>query len=107
MTTMIATIDDVIDFLQKHKEKGYKYAIIAPDPVGGWSAPSRKRKYYQANFAVARDVFAKDDLMNLMNTAGFAVFLYKDTSLFDEDTKAYFEEADSASASSSSQEGRS
>lgn len=55
MTTIIATIDEVIDFLQKHKEKGYKYAIIAPDPVGGWSAPSGRRKYYQANFAVARD----------------------------------------------------
>jgi len=106
MTTMIATIDEVIDFLQKHKEKDYKHAIIAPDPVGGWSAPSKKRKYYQANFAVARDVFAKDNLMNLMNAAGFAVFLYKDTSLFTEDTKAYFEEAEPVSSSSSSQEVR-
>jgi len=94
MTTIIATIDEVIDFLQKHKEKGYKYAIIAPDPVGSWSAPSKKRKYYQATFAVAGDVFVKDNLMNLMNAAGFAVFLYKDTRLFDEDTKAYFEEGE-------------
>lgn len=88
MTTMFATINEVINLLQKHKEKGYKYAIIAPDPTGRWSAPSKKRKYYQANFAIAGDVFAEDDLRNLMKAAGFAVFLYKNTSLFAEDVKA-------------------
>lgn len=92
MSTIIATIDEVIDFLQKHKEKGYKYAIIGTDPTGGWSAPSKKRKYYQVNFAVAGDVFEKSDLMNLMKAAGFVVFLYKDTDRFSKDTKAYFEE---------------
>ncbi|BAD84602.1 hypothetical protein TK0413 [Thermococcus kodakarensis KOD1] len=106
MTTMIATVDELIDFLKKHKKKGFKYAIIAMDPIGGWRAPSGKKKYYQANFAISRGVFAKDDLTNLMKAAGFAVFLYKDTDPFDEDTKAYFEEADSAS-SSPSEEGRS
>jgi len=94
MSTIVATIDELMEFLQKHKEKGYKYAIIAPDPIGGWSAPSKRKKYYQANFAVAR-VFEKDNLMNLLKAVGFAVFLYKDTSLFDSNTRKYFEEADS------------
>lgn len=111
MTTMIATIDEVIDYLQKHKEAGFKYVIIAEDPVGGWSAPSKKKGYYKTSFAVSRNVFGKDDLNNLLKSRAFAMFLYKeeDIGLFDEDTRVYFQEkgADSTSASSSSQEGRS
>ena len=94
MTTLLATVDEAIEFLRKQKERGYKYVVIATDPVGGWSAPSKRRKYYQANFAVARDVFAQDNLMNLMNAAGFAVFLYKDLGPFSEESRKYFEESE-------------
>ena len=107
MTTMIATIDEVIDYLQKHKEAGFKYVIIAEDPVGGWSAPSKKKGYYKTSFAVSRNVFGKDDLNNLLKSRALAMFLYKeeDISLFDDDTRRYFQENEADSASSSSSGG--
>ena len=107
MTTMIATIDEVIDYLQKHREAGFKYVIIAEDPVGDWSVPSKKKRYYKTSFAVSRDVFGKDDLNNLLKARALAMFLYKDEEigLFDEDTRRYFQEKGAESASSSSSSG--
>ena len=97
MTTMIATIDEVIDYLQKHKKAGFKYVIIAGDPVGEWSAPSKKKGYYKTSFAISKTVFEREDLKNLLKSRPLALFLYKEESfeLFSEDTKRYFQEKES------------
>ena len=100
MTTIVMEIDDLIGMLEKQKEKGKKYAVIAPDPVGGWRSPTAKKKYYTASFAIA-DVFEKSDLRNLMNATGFAVFLYDESDQFSEEFRNAFEGAEKAPSDSS------
>ena len=90
MTTIVMTIDRLIEQLQGLKKDGYQYVIISPDPIGSWSAPSKKRRYYQAAFALTDEVFAKDDLNNLLNSKAFAMFFFNSTEKFSAEVREFF-----------------
>lgn len=92
MPTYVAGIDDLIELLTKMKGKGYRYVVVSNEAVGNWAAPTRRKKYYTVSFAVGNDVFAKDDLTNLLEAVGLAVFLYKNDAVFSEEFRKKFKE---------------
>ena len=92
MTTLIATIDEAIEYLKKHKEKGFKYVLVSDDPAGELRAPSKRKKYYTISLGLARDIFEKDDLRNLFEARVLLMLLYKEDGLklFSEDVRSYY-----------------
>lgn len=87
MTTYVLDIDELIEILQEWKKDGYNYVIASNDPAGGWSAPSKKKPFYQVGFAINGKAFEKDDLRNLFGVRGLVIFAFKDTDKFSEKAK--------------------
>jgi len=78
MTTFVATIDHIIQFLESLKEDGYNFAVLTNDKSGNFLAPSTRRKYYQVGFAISESVFPKKDLKPLLDNPMFAFAVFKD-----------------------------
>ena len=79
MTTFVAYhYADIKRFIEEYirpKMENKHVSLIAPDPIGNWIAPSKRRKYYQVCFAIAPEIFSISALGQLMSTFGFAFFV--------------------------------
>ena len=94
MTTMVGTVDEFIDLLQKMKKDGYKYVVISEDLEGQLSAPSKRKKYFRIGFAFSDIVFINNrDLRLFLSNPTYAFVVFKDVEFIAGDFRK-FEEAD-------------
>jgi len=66
MSTIVGTIDVLIEILQKAKEEGFKYYIASNSLNGQQQAPSKKSGVFRLSFGFLAKAFNHEDLGKLL-----------------------------------------